>query len=570
MAGKLGPALAMGNTVVVRPAGQDPLAVIELVNLLNEVGFPPGVVNVVTGSSPVSGQALVESPDIDMVSFTGSTAVGMQIGETAGRGMKRQLLELGGKGAALVFDDADIKSAVGMIGSVWTFHSGQICTAPTRAIVHRSVYDQVVEGLAKMATVLKVGDPFEQDTVIGPLITEAHRDRVEGYIQSGRDEGGEVVAGGGRPANLEKGFYVEPTLIANGRPDMKVVQEEIFGPVIVAVPFDDEDEGIAIANGTEFGLYDYVFSKDTSRAHARAAAACAPATSASTRCSATTRRRSAARSTAASVATAARSASTRTPSCSPSSGPAERPPVATWNSGSSTPATCRTSRTRTLQRRLEHRRLLDEAAVAVAGDRNGFKYSWFTEHHFLEEYSHVSASEVLMGYVAGQTERIHLGSGIFNLTPPVNHPARVAERVSMLDHLSNGRFEFGTGRGSSSTEYQGFGIPDPDTTRDLFDEALPEVIRILREAPYDYDGRGFSMPSRTVLPTSVDRSAPAALARVREPGHVREGRSARHGRAVLHDGRPRGPRAAHRVVQERGERAAPSRSARTSTTTSRP
>jgi alkanesulfonate monooxygenase SsuD/methylene tetrahydromethanopterin reductase-like flavin-dependent oxidoreductase (luciferase family) len=152
------------------------------------------------------------------------------------------------------------------------------------------------------------------------------------------------------------------------------------------------------------------------------------------------------------------------------------------------------------QRRLEHRRLLDEAAVAVAGDRNGFKYSWFTEHHFLEEYSHISASEVLMGYVAAQTERVHLGSGIFNLTPPVNHPARVAERVSMLDHLSNGRFEFGTGRGSSSTEYRGFGIPDAETTRDLFDEALPEVVRILREAPYEHSGDGFSMPPRTVLP----------------------------------------------------------------------
>jgi alkanesulfonate monooxygenase SsuD/methylene tetrahydromethanopterin reductase-like flavin-dependent oxidoreductase (luciferase family) len=152
------------------------------------------------------------------------------------------------------------------------------------------------------------------------------------------------------------------------------------------------------------------------------------------------------------------------------------------------------------QRRLEHQRLLDETEVAVAGDRAGFKYSWFTEHHFLQEYSHVSASEVLMGYAAARTERIHLGSGIFNLTPPVNHPARVAERVSMLDHLSNGRFEFGTGRGSSSTEYQGFGIPDADTTRDLFDEALPEVVRILRDAPYSHDGRGFSMPERTVLP----------------------------------------------------------------------
>jgi acyl-CoA reductase-like NAD-dependent aldehyde dehydrogenase len=266
MVGKIAPALAMGNTVVVRPAGQDPLGVIEIVKILEEVGFPPGVVNVVTGSTPVSGQALVESPDVDMVSFTGSTGVGMQIGETAGRGLKRQLLELGGKGAAVVFEDADLRSAIGMIGSVWAFHSGQICTAPTRAIVHRSIYDPLVEGLSKMAGALKVGDPLEQDTIVGPLITEAHLQRVEGYVQSGVDEGGQVVAGGGRPGHLETGWYLEPTLIANARRDMKAVREEIFGPVIVAVPFDDEDEAISIANDTEFGLYDYVFSKDSGRA----------------------------------------------------------------------------------------------------------------------------------------------------------------------------------------------------------------------------------------------------------------------------------------------------------------
>lgn len=266
MAGKLGPALAMGNTVVVRPASQNPLAVIELVRLMHEVGFPPGVVNVVTGSTPVTGEVLVESPDVDMVSFTGSTAVGVRIGEVAGRTMKRQLLELGGKGAALVFDDANVKTAIGMIGSVWTFHSGQICTAPTRAIIQRGVYDQVVEGLAKMATVLKVGDPYEPDTVVGPVITAAHRARIEGYIEAGRAEGGEVVAGGTRPEKPDTGFYVAPTLIANCRAGMKVVQEEIFGPVIVAVPFDDEDEGVALANGTDFGLYDYVFSNDTNKA----------------------------------------------------------------------------------------------------------------------------------------------------------------------------------------------------------------------------------------------------------------------------------------------------------------
>ncbi len=268
MVGKIAPALAMGNTVVVRPAGQDPLAVIELVKLLDDVGFPRGVVNVVTGSTPATGEALIESPDVDMVSFTGSSGVGARIGEVAGRTMKRQLLELGGKGAALVLDDADVKNAVSMIGSVWTFHAGQICTAPTRAIVHRSIYDEVVAGLAKMAPKLKVGDPLQRDTVVGPVITQVHRDRIEGYIGIGRSEGGEVIAGGERPAHMERGWYVAPTLIAGCSGDMRVVQEEIFGPVIVVLPFDDDDEGIALVNGTEFGLYDYVFSRDSGRAMA--------------------------------------------------------------------------------------------------------------------------------------------------------------------------------------------------------------------------------------------------------------------------------------------------------------
>ncbi len=265
MAGKIGPALAMGNTVIVRPASQDPLAVIELVRILEEVGFPPGVVNVVTGSTPASGEALVESPDVDMISFTGSTAVGLRIAETAGRTMKRLLLELGGKGAALVFEDADVATAVKSIGSVWAFHSGQICTAPTRAIVHRSRYDEVVEGLAKMATVLPLGDPLDPGTIVGPLITAAHRDRVEGYIKAGTDEGAEVVAGGGRPGHLDTGFYVEPTLLAGCRADMRVSREEIFGPVIVAEVFDDEEEAVTLANQSAFGLYDYVFTSDSGR-----------------------------------------------------------------------------------------------------------------------------------------------------------------------------------------------------------------------------------------------------------------------------------------------------------------
>ncbi|MEY2459947.1 MAG: aldehyde dehydrogenase, partial [Acidimicrobiaceae bacterium] len=266
MAGKIGPALAMGNTVVVKPAPQDPLAVLRVVELLQtEAGFPPGVVNVVSGSGAAAGEALVASKHVDMVSFTGSTGVGQRIGEVAGRDMKRLLLELGGKGAAVVFDDADVKTAVSTITSVWAFHSGQICTAPTRVIAQRGIYDQIVGGLKAAAGHMKVGDPLAADTVLGPVISAPHRDRVESYVRAGADEGGTIVVGGERP-DMATGFYVAPTLIADCKAGMRVVQEEIFGPVIVVVPFDDEDEGVALANGTDFGLYDYVFSADSGRA----------------------------------------------------------------------------------------------------------------------------------------------------------------------------------------------------------------------------------------------------------------------------------------------------------------
>jgi alkanesulfonate monooxygenase SsuD/methylene tetrahydromethanopterin reductase-like flavin-dependent oxidoreductase (luciferase family) len=160
------------------------------------------------------------------------------------------------------------------------------------------------------------------------------------------------------------------------------------------------------------------------------------------------------------------------------------------------------------QRALEHQRILDEVSVAVAADRAGFKYSWATEHHFLEEYSHLSASEVFMGFVAARTERIHMGSGIFNLTPPVNPPARTAERVAMLDHLSEGRFELGVGRGSSSTEFIGFGIPDGDATKLMMDEVLPQLLAMWRDDEYAYDGECFSMPPRHVLPKPYSQPHP--------------------------------------------------------------
>ncbi|MFF9018432.1 aldehyde dehydrogenase family protein [Streptomyces sp. NPDC014870] len=264
-AGKIAPALAMGNTVVVKPAPQDPLSVFAMARALEEAGVPAGVVNVVTGTSAAVGEAAVDSPEVDMVSFTGSTAVGQRIGEVCGRALKRQLMELGGKGAALVLDDADLDSAVMGIGTTFSFYSGQICTAPTRVLAQRGIYEQLIEKLTGYLAFMKVGDPTVPGTVVGPVISAAHRDRVEAYVELGKKEGARVVAGGARP-DMERGFYVAPTLLADCTNDMRVVREEIFGPVVVVVPFDDEEEGVALANDSDYGLLDYVWSGDVARA----------------------------------------------------------------------------------------------------------------------------------------------------------------------------------------------------------------------------------------------------------------------------------------------------------------
>lgn len=264
--GKIGPALAMGNTVVVKPAPQDPLAVIRLVELFHEAGFPPGVINIVVASASAAAEALVASDDIDMVSFTGSTAVGQRIGAAAGGSMKRLLLELGGKGASIVFEDADLDAAARGTASTFAFHAGQICTAPTRLIAHRSVYNEVVAKLAAIAGMLPVGDPTDPSTMVGPVISDAQRGRIEDHVRGGVEAGGEIVAGGERP-DTERGFFVRPTLLAGCNMEMAIAQQEIFGPVVVALPFDDEEEAIALANSTEFGLYDYIWTADTARAY---------------------------------------------------------------------------------------------------------------------------------------------------------------------------------------------------------------------------------------------------------------------------------------------------------------
>ncbi|MCX5198525.1 aldehyde dehydrogenase family protein [Streptomyces sp. NBC_00249] len=271
-AGKVAPALAMGNTVVVKPAPQDPLSVFKMAEALHEAGVPAGVVNVVSGASVEVGEAAVDSPYVDMVSFTGSTGVGRRIAEVCGRTMKRQLMELGGKGAAVVFGDADLDAAVMGIGTTFSFYSGQICTAPTRVVVHRSVYAQLVEKLTGYLAFMKVGDPRERGTVVGPVISAAHRDRVESYVELGRKEGARIAYGGERPVVGEgRGFYVAPTLLVDCTSDMRVVREEIFGPVVVVVPFDGdgeagEEEAVRLANDSEFGLISYVWSGDSARA----------------------------------------------------------------------------------------------------------------------------------------------------------------------------------------------------------------------------------------------------------------------------------------------------------------
>jgi acyl-CoA reductase-like NAD-dependent aldehyde dehydrogenase len=250
--------------VVVKPAPVDPLGVAELCRVVAEV-LPPGVVNFVNGSGPEIGEALVAAADVDMISFTGSTGVGLAIQEASAKRLKRTLLELGGKSPQIVFADAPREAALKGATQVWTFHSGQICIAGTRLLVERSIYDEFTRAMVEIAGRIKVGDPREPGTVMGPLVSAAQRDRVERFIQSGRDEGATVACGGKRPAHLAKGFYIEPTLFTGARNDMTIAREEIFGPVVTAIPFDDEAHAIALANDSDYGLYGYVWTGDSAR-----------------------------------------------------------------------------------------------------------------------------------------------------------------------------------------------------------------------------------------------------------------------------------------------------------------
>ncbi|MCI3950326.1 MAG: aldehyde dehydrogenase [Acidimicrobiales bacterium] len=269
VAAKVAPALAAGCTVVLKPSEVAPLNAFVLAEIIHDVGLPAGVFNLVTGTGDVVGEAMSAHPDIDMISFTGSTRAGKRITEVAAGTVKRVTLELGGKSPNVILDDADFERAVADgVGKAF-LNSGQTCSALTRMLVPRSKLAEV-EAIAKAAAEsFTPGDPFGEDTRLGPLVSEAQRERVRGYIQKGQDEGARLVTGGAEaPEGLDKGYFVRPTVFSDVRTDMTIAQEEIFGPVLSILPYDDEEEAVRIANDTVYGLAGGVWSGDVERAKA--------------------------------------------------------------------------------------------------------------------------------------------------------------------------------------------------------------------------------------------------------------------------------------------------------------
>jgi phenylacetaldehyde dehydrogenase len=262
---KLGPALAVGCTSVLKPAEQTPLTALRLGELIMEAGFPPGVVNILTGNGETTGAALVAHPDVNKVAFTGSTSVGKIINKAATDTLKRVSLELGGKSPVIVLPDADVEQVAGGAAQAIFFNSGQVCTAGSRLYVHKKIYDKVLEGVSAAASSIKLGPGLAADTQMGPLVSDEQQQRVLDYIKSGKEQGATVLAGGEAPS--APGYYVKPTVLANVRQDMKVVREEIFGPVLVAQRYEDIDEIAAIANDTPYGLAASIWSNDLRAVH---------------------------------------------------------------------------------------------------------------------------------------------------------------------------------------------------------------------------------------------------------------------------------------------------------------
>ncbi|MEK6410003.1 MAG: aldehyde dehydrogenase family protein [Acidobacteriota bacterium] len=264
---KVAPALAAGCTVVLKPSEVAPLTAFILAEIVDDAGLPAGVFNLVTGLGPVVGEALASHPDVDMISFTGSTRAGKRVSELASQTVKRVALELGGKSANIILDDADFEKAVRGGVSNCYFNSGQTCSAQTRMLVPRERHDEAV-GIAKEAAEsFTVGDPREGKAKLGPLVSEVQRDRVRGYIKKGLEEGATLVTGGPEaPEGLDKGYFIRPTVFANVHNDMTIAREEIFGPVLSIIPYEDEDDAVRIANDTVYGLAGGVWSSDVERA----------------------------------------------------------------------------------------------------------------------------------------------------------------------------------------------------------------------------------------------------------------------------------------------------------------